>query len=65
MWHFGTWFSRHAVVLRMVVLDDLRGLFQSMILWKAAKLIQKSLSDIKHRLHFINLFNIHLIDKEN
>jgi len=28
MWHFRTWFSRHAVVGSMVGLDDLRGLFQ-------------------------------------
>jgi len=26
--HFGTWFSRHGGVGLMVVLDDLRGLFQ-------------------------------------
>jgi len=32
MWHFRTWFSRHGGVGWMVGLDDLRGLFQPMIL---------------------------------
>ena len=32
MWHFGIWFSRHGGVAVMVGLDDLRGLFQPMIL---------------------------------
>jgi len=32
MWHFGTWFSRHGGVGVMLGLDELRGLFQSMIL---------------------------------
>ena len=31
-WLFGTWFSRHGGVGWMVGLDDLRGLFQSIIL---------------------------------
>jgi len=33
MWHFRTWFSRHDGVGLAVGLDDLQGLFQSMILW--------------------------------
>ena len=33
MWHFGIWFSWHGGVGQMVGLDDLRGLFQPMILW--------------------------------
>jgi len=33
MWHFGTWFSRHGGVGLTFGLDDLRGLFQLMILW--------------------------------
>jgi len=33
MWHLGIWFSRHGGVGLMVGLDDLRGLFQPMILW--------------------------------
>jgi len=32
MWHFGIWFSRHEDVGWMVGLDDLRGLFQPVIL---------------------------------
>jgi len=32
MWHLGTWFSRHGGVGWMVGLDDLRGLFQPVIL---------------------------------
>jgi len=32
MWHFRTWFSRHGGVGLTVGLDDLRGLFQPMIL---------------------------------
>jgi len=32
MWHFRIWFSRHGGVGVTVGLDDLRGLFQSMIL---------------------------------
>lgn len=32
---------------------------------KAAKLVQKRLSDNKHRLQFINSFNIHITDKPN
>jgi len=33
MWHFRIWFSRNGGVGCMVGLDDLRGLFQPMILW--------------------------------
>ena len=33
IWHFGIWFSRHGGVGVTVGLDDLRGLFQPMILW--------------------------------
>jgi len=33
MWHFGTWFSKHGGGGLMIGLDDLRGLFQPMILW--------------------------------
>ena len=33
MWHFGIWFSKHGGVGLTVGLDDLRGLFQPMILW--------------------------------
>jgi len=33
MWHFRTWFRRHGVVEWMAGLDDLRGLFQPVILW--------------------------------
>jgi len=36
MWHFGIWFSRHGGVGVMVGLDDLRGLFQPMILYMLA-----------------------------
>jgi len=32
MWHFRIWFSRHGGIGWMVGLDDLRGLFQPMIL---------------------------------
>jgi len=32
MWHFGMWFSRCGGVGLIVGLDDLRGLFQPMIL---------------------------------
>ena len=32
MWHFGMWFGRHDGVGWMVGLDDLRGLFQPVIL---------------------------------
>ena len=32
LWHFRTWYSRHGGVGVMVGLDDLRGLFQPMIL---------------------------------
>jgi len=32
MWHFRIWFSRNGGVEWMVELDDLRGLFQPMIL---------------------------------
>jgi len=31
-WHLGIWFSRHGGVGRLAGLDDLRGLFQPMIL---------------------------------
>jgi len=33
MWFFGIWFSSHGGVGLMVGLDDLRDLFQPMILW--------------------------------
>ena len=33
MWHFGIWFSSHGGVGQMAELDDLRGLFQPIILW--------------------------------
>jgi len=33
IWHFRIWFSRLGGVGWMVGLDDLRGLFQPMILW--------------------------------
>jgi len=32
MWHFRTWFSRHGGVGLIVGLEDLRGLFQPVIL---------------------------------
>jgi len=32
IWHFGIWFTRHGGVRWMVGLDELRGLFQPMIL---------------------------------
>jgi len=32
MWHFGTWFSSHGGVGLTVGLNDLRALFQPMIL---------------------------------
>jgi len=32
MWHLGTWFSRHGGVGLTVGLDDLKGIFQPMIL---------------------------------
>ena len=35
MWHRRIWFSRHGGVGGMVGLDDLRGLFQPMILWSS------------------------------
>jgi len=33
MWHFRIWFSRNGGVGWMIGFDDLRGLFQPMILW--------------------------------
>jgi len=40
MWHFEIWFSRHCGVGWMVGLDDLRGLFQPMILCHSGDLAE-------------------------
>ena len=51
MWHFRTWFSRHGGGGVTVGLDDLQGLFQTMILWKQiwkAKEFQTLLENAKY-----------------